>query len=199
MCAWAGELRGRFEPVLQQLAPTIADVAPTLSPRRSPTSRSASPRPTRSTATTHLQRDPERRSKAEVRREIERAEMLYGRLDAAQRDLVAYSVTTSPYDAEVAYAERRERQQDVLSLVRRLREANGGADDAVAQVRAYLGGIDRSPRESYRRYAERVAAHRCALASELHNSASAAQRSEAAKKLAGYRADARELMGDAAS
>jgi hypothetical protein len=108
-------------------------------------------------------------------------------------------VTTSPYDAEVAYAERKERQQDVLSLARRLREPSVGRDDALAQVRAYLGGIDRSPRESYRRYSERVTAHRCALASELHNSASAAQRSEAAKKLAGYRADARELMGDAAS
>jgi hypothetical protein len=199
MCAWAGELRSRIEPVLQQLAPTIADVARTLSPAQLANIEKRFAETNEEYRDDHLQRNPERRRKAEVRREVERAEMLYGRLDAAQRDLVAYSVTTSPYDAEVAYAERRERQQDVLSLVRRLREANGGADDAVAQVRAYLGGIDRSPRESYRRYAERVAAHRCALASELHNSASVAQRSEAAKKLAGYRADARELMGDAAS
>ena len=87
----------------------------------------------------------------------------------------------------------------MLSLVRRLREPGLGRDDAIAQVRAYVSGIDRSPRESYRRYLERVTAHRCALASQLHNSASAAQRSEAAKKLAGYRADARDLMGDAAS
>ena len=199
MCAWAGELRGRIEPVLQQLAPTIADVARTLSPAQLANIEKRFAETNEEYRDDHLQRNRERRHKAEVKREVERAEMLYGRLDAAQRDLVAYSVTTSPYDAEVAYAERRERQQDVLSLVRRLREANGSPDDAVAEVRAYLGGIDRSPRESYRRYAERVSAHRCALASQLHNSASAAQRSEAAKKLAGYRADARDLMGDAAS
>ena len=199
MCAWAGELRGRIEPVLQQLAPTIADVARTLSPAQLANIEKRFAETNEEYRDDHLQRNRERRHKAEVKREVERAEMLYGRLDAAQRDLVAYSVTTSPYDAEVAYAERRERQQDVLSLVRRLREANGSRDDAVADVRAYLGGIDRSPRESYRRYAERVSAHRCALASQLHNSASAAQRSEAAKKLAGYRADARDLMGDAAS
>lgn len=199
MCAWAGELRGRIEPVLQQLAPTIADVARTLSPAQLANIEKRFAETNEEYRDDHLQRNRERRYKAEVKREVERAEMLYGRLDAAQRDLVAYSVTTSPYDAEVAYAERRERQQDVLSLVRRLREANGSRDDAVADVRAYLGGIDRSPRESYRRYAERVSAHRCALASQLHNSASAAQRSEAAKKLAGYRADARDLMGDAAS
>jgi len=199
MCAWAGELRSRIEPVLQQLAPTIADVARTLSPAQLANIEKRFADTNEEYRDDHMQRNPQRRHKAEVKREVERAEMLYGRLDAAQRDLVAHSVTTSPYDVEVAYAERKERQQDVMSLVRRLREANGGRDDAIAQVRAYLGGIDRSPRESYRRYSVRVTAHRCALASELHNSASAAQRNEAAKKLAGYRADARELMGDAAS
>lgn len=199
MCAWAGELRGRIEPVLQYLAPTIADVARSLSPAQIAHIEKRFAESNEEYRDDHLQRNPQRRHKAEVRREVERAEMFYGRLDEAQRDLVAQSVTTSPYDAEVAYAERKERQQDVLSLVRRLREANSGRDDAIVQVRAYLSGIDRSPREGYRRYSERVTAHRCALASQLHNSASAAQRSEAAKTLAGYRADARDLMGDAAS
>jgi len=199
MCAWAGELRSRIEPVLQQLAPTIADVARTLTPAQVANIEKRFAETNEEYRDDHVQANPQRRHKAEVKREVERAEMFYGRLDAAQRNLVAASVTTSPYDAEVAYAERKERQQDVLSLVRRLREANGGRDDAIAQVRAYVSGIDRSPRESYRRYSERVIAHRCALASQLHNSASAAQRSEAAKTLAGYRADARDLMGDAAS
>ena len=71
-----------------------------------------------------------------MKREVERAEMLYGRLDPAQRDLIAALDHHSPYDAEIAYAERKERQQDVLSLVRRLREAGTGRDDAIAQVRA---------------------------------------------------------------
>ena len=199
MCAWAGELRSRLDPVLQQLAPTIADVAVTLSPAQIANIEKRFAETNEEYRDEHVQRNLQRRHKAEVKRQVERAEMLYGRLDPAQRELVGHSVTTSPYDAEAAYAERKERQQDVLSLLRRLRETNGGRDDAIVQVRAYLNGIDRSPRESYRRQAERVTAHRCALASELHNSASAAQRREAAKKLAGYRADARELMGDAPS
>src|SRR5436190_7514534 len=199
MCAWAGELRSRIEPVLQYVAPAIAEVARTLSPTQVAHIEKRFAESNDEYRDDHLQRNPQRRLKAELKREVERAEMLYGRLDPAQRDLIAASVTTSPYDAEIAYAERKERQQDVLSLVRRLREASIGRDDAIAQVRAYVSGIDRSPRESYRRYSERVTAHRCALASQLHNSASAAQRSEAAKKLAGYRADARDLIGDAAS
>ena len=199
MCAWAAEMRGRIEPVLQHLAPTIADVGRTLSPAQVAHIEKRFAETNEEYRDEHVQRNPQRRQKAEVKRQLERAEGFYGRLDAAQRELIAQSVATSPYDAEVAYAERKERQQDVLSLLRRLRESNSGRDDAIAQVRAYVSGLDRSPRESYRRYSERVIAHRCALASELHNSASAAQRREAAKTLAGYRADARDLMGDAAS
>ena len=199
MCAWAAEMRSRIEPVLQHLAPTIADVGRTLSPAQVAHIEKRFAETNEEYRDEHVQRNPQRRQKAEVKRQLERAEGFYGRLDAAQRELIAQSVATSPYDAEVAYAERKERQQDVLSLLRRLRESNSGRDDAIAQVRAYVSGLDRSPRESYRRYSERVIAHRCALASELHNSASAAQRREAAKTLAGYRADARDLMGDAAS
>ena len=126
MCAWAGELRSRIEPVLQYVAPAIADVARTLSPAQVAHIEKRFAESNDEYRDDHLQRNPQRRLKAELKREVERAEMLYGRLDPAQRELISASVTTSPYDAEVAYAERRERQQDVLSLVRRLRDPGLG-------------------------------------------------------------------------
>lgn len=199
MCAWAGEIRARFEPLVQYLAPTIADVALTLSPAQLAHIEKRFAETNEEYRDEHLQKSPQRRHKAEMKREVERAEMLYGHLEPAQRELVVHSVGSSPYNAEIAYAERKERQQDVLSLVRRLRDANAGREEAIGQVRAYLSVVDHSPRDSYRRYADRLTAHRCALASALQNSASAAQRREAAKRLAGYRADFRALMGDAAS
>ncbi|MEO5844955.1 MAG: DUF6279 family lipoprotein [Caldimonas sp.] len=199
MCAWAGEIRTRIEPVLQQLAPTIAEVVLTLSPAQLAQIEKRFGETNEEYRDDHLQKNPQRRHKAELKREVERAETLYGRLDPVQRDLVAQSVSTSPYNAEAAYAERKERQNDVLALVRRLRENSAGRDDAMVQVRAYLSVVDRSPREGHRRYVERLTAHRCALASALQNSASSVQRREAARKLAGYRADFRALMGDAAS
>jgi hypothetical protein len=199
MCAWAGEIRSRMEPVLQYLAPTIANVAVTLSPVQIAHIEKRFAETNEEYRDEHLQRNPQRRHKAQVKREIERAEMLYGDLDEAQKRLVVQSVNESPYSGEAALAERRQRQQDVLSLARRLRDTNPGRDEAIAEVRAYLGGLDRSPRESYRRYVERLTAHQCVLASALHNSASAAQRRGAAKKLAGYRDDLRALIGDATS
>ena len=199
MCAWAGEIRSRMAPVLQYLAPTLADVVVTLSPEQIAHIEKRFAETDEEWRDEHLQRNPQRRQKAQVRREIERAEMLYGDLDEAQLKLVVQSVGESPYDADLAFAERKHRQHDLLSLARRLRESNPGREQAIAQVRAYLNGLDRSPREIYRRYGERVAMHQCALASALHNSASAAQRRDAAKKLSGYRDDLRALIGDAAS
>jgi hypothetical protein len=124
--------------------------------------------------------------------------MLYGRLDEAQRALVADSVRTSPYDAERVDGERKLRQQEALAFFRRLRESNPRRDDALGQVRAYLRVIDHSPRETYRVYAERVTAHNCALASALQNGASAEQRRNAARKLGGWRDDLRALSSDGA-
>ena len=199
MCAWASELRARAEPVLQYLAPTIAQVGRTLSPAQIAHIEKRFAESNEEYRDEHLQKNPQRRHKAELKRQVARAEMLYGDLDATQRDLIAHSIATSPYNPEIALAERKERQRDVLALARRLRESNQGRDDAIAQVRAYLHDLDRSPREAYRRYAERLTAHQCALASALHGAASVAQRREAARRLAGYRADVRSLIGDASS
>jgi len=198
MCAWANEIRGRLDPILQQLAPAITDVALTLTPAQLAAIEKRFAETNDEFRDDHLQRNPQRRQRATVKRETERAEMLYGRLDEAQRALVVESVRSSPYSAEALDAERRSRQRDTLALLRRLRETGAGRDDALAQVRAYLRTVDHSPREAYRAYTERVVAHNCALASALHNSASAAQRREAALRLAAYRSDLRALIGEGA-
>ena len=196
MCAWSGEIRSRIDPILQYLAPAIADVAVTLSPAQLAKIEKRFAETNDEYRDEHLQKNLQRRHKADLKRQVARAEMLYGELEPAQRDLIAHSVATSPYNAEIAFAERKERQHDVLALARRLRDSNPPRDDAIAQVRAYLHDVDRSPREAYRRYAEKLTAHQCALASALHGTASAAQRREAARRLAGYRADVRSLIGD---
>ncbi len=137
--------------------------------RRSPTSRSATPAATTTGATSTGSAIRRNASRRRVQREIERAENFYGRLDGPQRELVARAVAASPFDPEVAFAERQWRQQEVVALARRLREGGISRDDAVAQVRGYLQRLDHSPRDGYRAYAEHLAAHNCSFASDLHN------------------------------
>ena len=198
MCAWGRELRARIDPVAQYLAPTIAEVAFTLTPAQIAHIEKRYARSNDDWRDEHWQRDPKKRQRAAVEREIERAENFYGKLDEAQRALVTRAVASSPFDPEVALAERQRRQQEVVVLARRLREGGISRDDAVAQVRSYLQRLDHSPREAYRAYAERVAAHNCSFASELHNAASVAQRRAAALKLKNYEIDLRELIADSA-
>ncbi len=199
MCAWAKELRARVDPALQYLAPAIAEVASTLTPQQIAHIEKRFVESNDEWRDDHLQRDLRKRKRVAVEREVERAEMLYGGLDDTQKELVARALAASPYDPEQRLAERQRRQQETLALIRRLREASVGRAEALAQVRAYLQGIERSTRESYRGYAERLAAHNCAFASELHNVTSAAQRAAAVKKLKGYEADLRALIAEAAT
>ncbi|HEY2187568.1 MAG TPA: DUF6279 family lipoprotein [Caldimonas sp.] len=198
MCAWAGEIRDRLDPILQTLAPAITDVALTLKPAQFSHIEERFAATNEEFRDEHLQKSAQRRQRAMVGREVDRAEMFYGKLDDAERALVVESVRGSPYSAEVVDAERRARQQEALAFLRRLRESNPVRDDALVQVRAFLRAIGQSPRDAYRAYADRVAAHNCALASALHNATSAAQRREAAKRLSGYRNDLRALIGGGA-
>ena len=101
----------------------------------------------------------------------------------------------SPFDAEVSFEERKRRQQDVLQLLRTLQGA-AGADAATVDVRQWAAGIDRSPREAYRRYADRLVKANCRLAADIHNITSPAQRDAASKRLRGWIADLRSLAAD---
>ena len=199
MCAWGRELKGRADTIVQYALPTVVEIALTLSPAQIVNIEKRQAKSNAEYRDDHLQRDREKRRRAAVKREVERAETLYGDLDAAQHELVVRSVSASPYDAEASYAERLARQQEAIAMIRRWREAGTGREEALVQARAWVQRLDRSSREHYRAHAERLADYNCSFASVLHNATSPAQRREAVKKLKGYEGDLRSLIGDASS
>jgi hypothetical protein len=119
---------------------------------------------------------------------------LYGRLDDAQRARVAAGMARSPFDPELWLAERKQRQQDALQLLRKLTAEGASRAQAEGAVRVYVEHIERSPREAYRRYSERLAEFNCALGASLHNNTSPVQRRAAAAKLSGWEGDLRALV-----
>jgi len=146
-----------------------------------------------------LHRDPAKRRKAATEREIERAEDFYGRLDEAQRAFVVRSIAESPWDGDLAYAERLRRQQDLLAMARRLAASRAVPAEAEAEVRAWMKRLQRSPHENYRRYQVRLVDYNCSYAASLHNLTTAEQRKKAVKKLKGWEDELRALAGDGAS
>ena len=196
MCAWARDIRARIDTSFERAAPVMAELLPTLTAQQISNIEKKYAEKNAEYRGDFLAREPTRRRKAAVDREVDRAEMFYGRLDEAQREFVAQSVARSPWDGELAYAERLRRQQDALTMIRRLVADRATPAEADAEIRAYVQRLDRSPREQYRRHTEKLIEFNCSFAAALHNLTTADQRRTAARKLKSYEDELRSLAAD---
>jgi hypothetical protein len=124
---------------------------------------------------------------------LDRLEMVYGRLDEPQRAVLRAGVAQSAYDATRILADRQRRQQDLLQTLRRLGEARLPPEEALAQMRAWLGRAVHSPDLAYRTWQEGLVQESCRIFSAVHHSTTASQREHAVHRLQAYQRDLREL------
>jgi hypothetical protein len=190
-CRWWSLGRERIRAGFEQAVPALADLAVTFKPAQFAHIEARFAKGNREFADENLQPDPEDRRKAALKRAIERAEMLYGRIDDAQRERIARNVAASPFDPQFALAERRARQADILATLRRLPGAP--RDEAMAALRALAERIENPPREETRRRSAALTSFSCAVAADFHATASPAQRQTAAARLKGWEGDLRAL------
>ena len=135
-----------------------------------------------------------------IKQLTKRFENLYGKLDDKQLALLGQVVDRSSFDAGRSYAERLRRQKDAIqTFAKASADAETMADPArkALAARPLLKGLFErslnSPDASYRSYIDNLTNEGCQIFSEVHRSTSAAQRTEAAKTLAGYEKDLRIL------
>jgi Family of unknown function (DUF6279) len=193
VCERQGELIRRAHTAWEQAAPAAAEWALSVTPQQIQHIERRYAKANDEFRDDYLQEDPRERTEATIKRTVDRAESLYGRLDAAQRTRVTAAMVRSPFDPELWLAERKMRQQDALQLLRRLGAEGASREQAQGALRAYVDQLQRSPREAYRRYSERLAEFNCAFAASLHNSISPVQRRAALSKLSGWEGDMRAL------
>jgi Family of unknown function (DUF6279) len=193
-CEWQNEVTRRAHVAFERAAPAAAEIMLTLTPQQIQHIAHRYDKANDDFRDEYLQTSAAKRASANVTRTVERAEMLYGKLDEAQRTRMAAGLASSPFDPEVWFTERQQRQQDALQMLARLTREGASRDQAQAALRAYVERLERSPREPYRRYAERLREFNCAFAATLHNGTSAAQRRSAAQRLAGWEGDLRALV-----
>ena len=197
VCEWQAEGYKRARIAFEHVAPAAAELMLTITPEQI---RHLDQRYAKYNAEfrdDYLQPDLAKRADETRKRAIDRAEMLYGRLGDAQRARISESLTRSPFDPELWLAERRARQQDALQTLRRTSAPGSTREQALAALRGYVERLQQSPRESYRRYTERLTEFNCATAADLHNVTTPAQRRTAAQKLAGWEGDLRAIAGAA--
>ena len=203
-CEWQSELLTRGRTAFDRFAPAAADFIVSVTPQQVEYLERRLAKANLKFTDEYLQGNPRKRAEAALRRTIDRLETLYGSLSAAQRAQLADGLARSPFDADSWFAERREQQLEALALLRRFGTDSGAATERTASaaeaaqttqtaLRTYVAHIERSPREPYRRYAARLREFNCEFAAQFHNATSVTQRRAAARKLAGWEGDAREL------
>lgn len=202
-CRLIDEAMDGLNTVLEQAVPSLTDVALTLTPAQIAHVERRYAKANGEFRDEFVRDSPERRLAPRVKRAVERAQSVYGRLDPAQRERVAAALAASPFDAEAALAERRARQADVVQTLRRIAAGEAGAAPTAAQrdaardaLRALLQRMQRPPSTEQAAARRRLQQFNCRFIAELHNLTTPAQRAVAADKLRGWEDDLRALAVD---
>ena len=199
MCAWFDELAARLDAAYGHALPAAAEIALTLTPAQVDAMERKFAKSNEEFRADYLQATPASRLKAAVKRSVERAESLYGRLDEAQRERIAREVAASPFDPDLWQAERLQRQRDILQTLRRLQADRASPEQAQAALGALAEQARHSPREAHRAYQQRLLQANCAVAALVHNGTTPAQRQVAAATFKGWETDLRALATPAAA
>jgi len=149
-----------------------------------------------------LQLSPAQRFDKRLKSNQERSEEFYGKLEDRQITTLRAGLEASVFDAQLSYAERTRRQQDLLNVLRQA-SGNGNSNgasaakpsqvDVLIALRAYLDRSLNSPNPAYRAYSDKLITESCTLFAQVHNSTTPDQRTRAVRRLAAYERDAREL------
>jgi hypothetical protein len=196
VCHWVDEATAHLLLAYEQGLPAAAETALALTPAQLEHIQRKFEKVNADFRDDFLQPTPDARLKENVKRSVERAETLYGRLDDAQRDLVARQAAASPFDADRWQAERQQRQRDILHTLRRLHAERADSDQMQAALRMFAEHAQRSPRPAYRAYQQRLKQFSCGFAAQVHNATTPAQRQAAAETLKGWETDLRVLAAE---
>ena len=198
VCRWFDDGAARLTVAFEQALPAVADTALTLTPTQFDRLQQKFDKSNAEFRDDFMQPTPEARLKESIKRAVERAEMLYGRLDDPQRELIARQMQASPFDANLWMTEREQRQRDLLQLLRRLQAERANTAQAQAALRVFAEQAQHSTRPVYRAYQDRLKLVNCGFAADLHNATTPAQRQAAAATLKGWETDVRALAAEAA-
>ncbi len=192
-CQWFDDVFSRFDVALERALPDLAEVVLSATPEQFLLLEKRFAKGNREILADYAQPSADERQKLAVKRAVDRAESLYGKLDAEQRERVAGWVSNSPFDADVWLAERKARQQDLLQTVRKLVLEKASNEQVQSAVRVLVERSRRSPREAYSAYQQRLTQYNCMVAAQTHNFTNGTQRKFAAQKLKGWENDLRAL------
>lgn len=192
-CSWEPLIRERFAALRGQIEAPLAQQAAVLAPAQIDHLARKFEQKNRAWRKDWLDLTPAQLQDKRITEITSRAEMLYGTLDERQRAVLRQELANSPYNPAVVLAERQRRQQDVLSVLRKVAGTGLPPAQAREQVAGLLERWLASPDPAYRAWLDSMRQETCRLTASLHNASSPAQRERAMRRLAAWQRDFSEL------
>ena len=193
VCEVGAEMLPRIAALNLQFEPIVAVVAPSLSADQLAHLRHSLDDSNDEWREEWMDGSIQERREHRLEQAVKRAEGFYGDLSTSQVDLIRAHIARSSFDPAVSYAERLQRQQDMLQTLSLLRQGTLPPAQASAEIHQFFLRMTDSPDAAYRSYLAQVIAQSCSTIADLHNSTSAEQRMRAAQKLQDYATDLRVL------
>ena len=125
---------------------------------------------------------------------LDRSEDFYGTLDSGQRAMLRNLVDRSIFDPRRIDAERRERQRESLFLLRQIGNGQIPVREGRVAIDAYAKRVAEPPAGAWRDYQQALLAESCANIAAVHKATRPDQRERAARRLASYAQDVRDLI-----
>ena len=197
VCELAEKARMRFKVLNLQLESMVENIAPTLSRDQLAHMEKHLERNNRKWRAEWLEGSNEAREAHRLKLAIKRAEMVYGRLNEEQREILRYNIRHSVFDPQTSYAEKLRRQHDAIDTLSKIIDRHLDQADVKLAIVAYFHRLENGNDEAYRSYVSRMTTEACAGLARLHNTTSPAQRKHAAARLAEYVRDLEALKSSA--
>ena len=194
VCRLYTDVKPRLQILVDQIEPTIAALAPTLKTEQIEfLTRKLEKRRTK-WRSEWVESSAAERSARGVKQLLDRAELLYGRLEEQQLAVLRASVAASMFDATISARESLRRHQDVVQTLRQLQGDGLSAGRIKTEVHGLMARTMDSPDAAFRTYTEKMTQENCRTFAALHNSTTPAQRLTVVETLKDYALDARALM-----
>ncbi len=185
VCTELAQVRLHLQRLGEQSAEGLARLAPSLQPEQLRHLARQFEKHNQKWREEWLDGRPDELLERRLERTVGRYEDFYGSLSEAQKTLLRQRITTSSFDARLAWAERLRRQQDTLRVLQEHRNGERPAHikaEMLALVQRSLLPPDTGARAQF----ERMLQEGCQSIATLHNSASETQRRRLISRLRGY-------------
>jgi len=192
-CAFIPRLSERLSAVAEQAMPAAVTLALSLGEPQLVHLKRKYARHNEDFAKDWIRISPRERIDKRLRQFVDRAESFYGQVEASQREALRAAIASSLFDPERTLVERRRRQGEVLAALRRVRDGGVSLADAQPLLRGLVDQQLESPDLGYRTYQRALWEESCRNLATLHNTATAAQREAAVRRLGTYQRQLREL------